>query len=73
MANGLPLFIDNTFATPALCRPIAHGADVDRCTRRPNSLEGTVVAIGGVIVENGTFPWDNGRFGAIVEPSRGVS
>ena len=66
--HGLPLFIDNTFATPALCRPIAHGADVI-VHSATKFIGGHGVAIGGVIVENGTFPWDNGRFGAIVEPS----
>ena len=67
-ANGLPLFIDNTFATPVLCRPIEHGADVVLHSAT-KFLGGHGAAIAGVIVENGTFPWDNGRFPAIVEPS----
>ena len=67
-ANGLPLFIDNTFATPVLCRPIEHGADVV-VHSATKFLGGHGAAIAGVIVENGTFPWGNGRFPAIVEPS----
>ncbi len=67
-AHGLPLVVDNTFATPALCRPIEHGADivVHSATK---FIGGHGVAIGGVIVESGTFPWDNGRFPQITEPS----
>lgn len=67
-SHGLPLFVDNTFATPALCRPIEHGADVV-VHSATKFMGGHGVAIAGVIVENGTFPWDNGRFPAIVEPS----
>jgi O-acetylhomoserine (thiol)-lyase len=67
-AHGLPLFIDNTFATPVLCRPIEHGADVV-VHSATKFMGGHGVAIAGVIVENGTFPWDNGRFPAIVNPS----
>ncbi len=67
-AHGLPLYIDNTFATPALCRPIEHGADVV-VHSATKFIGGHGAAIAGVIVENGTFPWDNGRFPAIVEPS----
>lgn len=66
--NGLPLMIDNTFATPALCRPIEHGADivVHSATK---FIGGHGVAIGGVIVESGRFPWNNGRFPIMTEPS----
>ncbi len=65
---GLPLVVDNTFASPALCRPIEHGADVVvHSATKFISGHGTVIA--GVIVESGQFPWDNGRFPAIVEPS----
>ena len=67
---GLPLVIDNTFATPYLCRPIAHGADlvVHSATKY---IGGHGTSIGGVLVESGTFPWDNGRFPGMTEPSRG--
>lgn len=67
-AHGVPLFMDNTFATPFLCRPIEHGADVV-VHSATKFMGGHGVAIAGVIVENGTFPWDNGRFSAIVDPS----
>ena len=66
--NDIPLMIDNTFATPALCRPIEHGADivVHSATK---FIGGHGVAIGGVLVESGRFPWDNGRFPIMTEPS----
>ncbi len=66
--HGLPLFVDSTFATPALCRPIEWGADVV-VHSATKFIGGHGVAIAGVIVESGTFPWDNGNFPAIVEPS----
>ena len=66
--NGVPLMIDNTFATPYLCRPIEHGADivVHSATK---FIGGHGAVIGGVIVESGRFPYDNGRFPSIVDPS----
>ncbi len=66
--HGLPLVVDNTFATPYLCRPIEHGADivVHSATK---FIGGHGVAIGGVIVESGNFPYDNGKFPILVEPS----
>jgi O-acetylhomoserine (thiol)-lyase len=68
--TGVPLVIDNTFATPALCRPLAHGADivVHSATK---FIGGHGTSIGGVIVESGRFPWDNGRFPGMTEPSPG--
>ena len=66
---GLPVVVDNTFASPALCRPIEYGVDVVvHSATKFIGGHGTVIA--GVIVESGQFPWDNGRFPAIVEPSR---
>ncbi len=67
-ANGIPLMVDNTFATPYLCRPIEHGADivVHSATK---FIGGHGTAIGGVIVESGRFPFDNGRFPLLTEPS----
>ncbi|MDE0137615.1 MAG: O-acetylhomoserine aminocarboxypropyltransferase/cysteine synthase [bacterium] len=65
---GLPLVVDNTFASPALCRPIEHGADVV-VHSATKFIGGHGTSIAGVIVESGVFPWDNGRFPAIVEPS----
>ncbi len=67
---GVPLVVDNTFATPYLCRPIEHGADivVHSATK---FINGHGTAIGGVLVESGRFPWDNGRFPLLSTPSPG--
>jgi O-acetylhomoserine (thiol)-lyase len=64
---GIPLIVDNTFASPALCRPFEHGADVivHSCTK---FIGGHGTSIGGVIVEKGGFPWDNGKFPEMTEP-----
>ncbi|GHU43252.1 O-acetylhomoserine aminocarboxypropyltransferase [Clostridia bacterium] len=59
--HGLPLVVDNTFATPYLLRPFAFGADVV-CYSATKYLSGHGVAIGGLVVENGKFDWLNGRF-----------
>lgn len=66
--HDVPLVIDNTFATPYLCRPIEWGADivVHSATK---FMGGHGVAIAGVIVESGRFPFDNGRFPVMTEPS----
>ncbi|AKU08971.1 O-acetylhomoserine aminocarboxypropyltransferase/cysteine synthase family protein [Haloferax gibbonsii] len=55
--NRVPLVVDNTFATPALCRPIEHGADIvwESTTKW---LHGSGTTVGGVVVDGGTFPWD---------------
>ena len=68
--NGVPLIVDNTFASPYLCRPFEHGADivVHSATK---FICGHGTSIGGVIVESGKFPWDNGKFPEMVEPSKG--
>jgi O-acetylhomoserine (thiol)-lyase len=68
--HKIPLMIDNTFATPYLCRPFEHGADliVHSATK---FIGGHGTSIGGVIVDGGTFPWDNGTFPEMVEPSPG--
>jgi O-acetylhomoserine (thiol)-lyase len=65
---GAPLMIDNTFATPYLCRPIEFGADivVHSATK---FIGGHGTSIGGVVVENGTFNWSNGRFPVVADPS----
>ena len=67
---GIPLIVDNTFATPWLCRPIDHGADivVHSATK---FICGHGTAMGGVVVESGKFPWDNGKFPMMTEPSKG--
>ena len=67
---GLPLIIDNTFPSPFLCRPIDFGADivVHSATK---FIGGHGTSIGGVIIESGKFPWDNGNFPGMTEPSKG--
>lgn len=67
-SHGVPLMIDNTFATPYLCRPIEWGADivVHSATK---FIGGHGVVIGGVIVESGRFHWANGKFPLMTEPS----
>ncbi len=69
-ASGVPLVVDNTLASPYLCRPFEHGADivVHSVTKY---LGGHGTTMGGVIVESGKFPWDNGKFPQMTEPSRG--
>ncbi|KRT65703.1 MAG: OAH/OAS sulfhydrylase, O-acetylhomoserine (thiol)-lyase [Candidatus Dadabacteria bacterium CSP1-2] len=66
---GIPLIVDNTFATPYLCRPFEFGADiiVHSATK---FICGHGTSIGGVIVESGKFPWDNGNFPVMMEPSK---
>ncbi|MBI4082800.1 MAG: O-acetylhomoserine aminocarboxypropyltransferase/cysteine synthase [Candidatus Lambdaproteobacteria bacterium] len=68
--HGLPLMIDNTFATPYLCRPFEHGTDivVHSATK---FIGGHGTSIGGVIVDSGKFPWANGKFPEFTEPSPG--
>ena len=66
--HELPLIVDNTFATPYLCRPIEWGADIV-IHSATKFLGGHGTSIGGVVVEAGTFNWSNGRFPAIAEPS----
>lgn len=67
-AHGIPLVVDNTFATPFLTRPFEHGADivVHSATK---FIGGHGTVIGGVVVESGRFPYDNGNFPLIAEPS----
>ena len=67
-AHGLPLLVDNTFATPYLLRPLEHGADivVHSATK---FIGGHGTAVGGVIVDGGRFDWSaSGRFGCLTEP-----
>lgn len=69
-AHGLPLIVDNTFPTPFLCRPMEWGADI--CVHSATKfIGGHGTSIGGVLVESGRFPWDNGRFPGMTEPSDG--
>ncbi len=67
-AHGVALVVDNTFATPYLCRPIEWGADivVHSATKY---IDGHGTSIGGVAVDSGAFDWSNGRFPSVAEPS----
>jgi O-acetylhomoserine (thiol)-lyase len=67
-AHQIPLIVDNTFATPYLCRPIEWGADivVHSATK---FIGGHGTSIGGVVVDSGEFNWSNGRFPVIADPS----
>jgi O-acetylhomoserine (thiol)-lyase len=69
-AHGLPLIVDNTVPSPFLCNPLKHGADivVHSATKY---LGGHGTTLGGVVVEGGKFPWDNGKFPGMTEPSPG--
>lgn len=67
-AAGLPLIVDNTFATPYLCRPIEHGADIVlHSATKYLCGHGTVVA--GVLIESGKFAWGRGKHPLLSEPS----
>ncbi len=68
---GVPLLINSTFTTPYLCRPLAHGADLvmHSCTKW---LGGHGVAIGGVVIDGGSFDWEaSGKFPTLTEPYAG--
>jgi O-acetylhomoserine (thiol)-lyase len=68
--RGLPLFVDNTFASPALCRPLEWGADVVvESATKFISGHGTVIA--GAIVESGRFDWGAGKHPLLSQPSPG--
>lgn len=66
-AHGIPLIVDNTFATPYLLRPIAYGANivVHSATK---FIGGHGTTMGGVIVDAGNFDWTNGKFPGLSEP-----
>lgn len=67
---GVPFIVDNTAASPYLCQPFRHGADivVHSATK---FLGGHGTTMGGVVVESGKFAWDNGKFPSMTEPSAG--
>ncbi|HYD66567.1 O-acetylhomoserine aminocarboxypropyltransferase [Azospirillum sp.] len=68
---GIPLLIDSTFATPYLCRPLEHGADLVMHSVT-KWIGGHGAAIGGVIVDGGTFDWEaSGKFPTLTEPYAG--
>ncbi|MDA0225063.1 MAG: O-acetylhomoserine aminocarboxypropyltransferase/cysteine synthase [Proteobacteria bacterium] len=67
---GIPLVVDNTVPSPYLCRPFDFGADivVHSATKY---MGGHGTTMGGIVVESGKFPWDNGKFPGMTEPSKG--
>ena len=66
-ANNLPLVVDATFATPYLCRPMEHGADIVLHSAT-KFIGGHGTSIGGVVSEAGRFDWSSGRFDRFTEP-----
>jgi len=67
---GVPLVIDNTFASPYLCQPIKFGADIV-IHSATKFIGGHGTTMGGVVVESGKFPWANGNYPMMTETSRG--
>ena len=65
--HGVPLIVDNTFATPILCKPFDFGADIV-IHSTSKYMDGHAVQVGGVIVDSGNFNWKNGNFPQLVEP-----
>jgi O-acetylhomoserine (thiol)-lyase len=69
--HGVPLMIDNTFATPYLCRPFEHGVDLVMHSAT-KFLGGHGVAIAGALVDSGQFDWEaSGKFPTLTEPYAG--
>ncbi|WP_191566809.1 O-acetylhomoserine aminocarboxypropyltransferase/cysteine synthase family protein [Metabacillus idriensis] len=64
---GIPLIIDNTFATPYLCRPIEHGADIV-IHSATKWLLGNGTTLGGIIVDGGKFDWNSEKFPGFISP-----
>jgi O-acetylhomoserine (thiol)-lyase len=69
-AHGVPLIVDNTVPSPLLCNPLALGADVV-VHSATKYLGGHGTTLAGVVVQGGKFPWDNGKFPGMTEPSAG--
>lgn len=65
--HDVPLMVDNTFATPVLCRPIEFGADIV-IHSTTKYMDGHATIVGGVVVDSGKFNWDNGKFPELTEP-----
>jgi len=63
----VPFIVDNTLATPILCRPFEHGADIV-IHSASKYIDGHATSVGGVVIDGGTFNWDNGKFPELVEP-----
>ncbi|MDD2585113.1 MAG: O-acetylhomoserine aminocarboxypropyltransferase/cysteine synthase [Syntrophomonadaceae bacterium] len=63
----VPLIVDNTFPTPYLCRPFEYGADIV-IHSATKYIDGHATSLGGVIVDGGSFNWDNGKYPELTEP-----
>jgi O-acetylhomoserine (thiol)-lyase len=66
-AHGVPVIVDNTFATPINCRPFEFGVDIITHSTT-KYMDGHAVQVGGVIVDSGNFNWNNGKFPELTEP-----
>lgn len=67
-SNGIPLIVDNTFATPMLCRPFEFGADIV-VHSTSKYLDGHACALGGMIIDSGNFDWEaSGKFPGLTTP-----
>ena len=64
---GLPLIVDDTFTTPYLCKPFDHGADII-CHSLTKWTGGHGTAIGGIVIDKGTFDWSTGKHPLFTEP-----
>ena len=65
--HGIPLIVDNTFATPILCKPFEFGADIV-VHSTSKYMDGHALQVGGVIIDSGRFDWTNGNFPEFTEP-----
>ncbi len=65
--QGVPFIVDNTLATPYLCRPIEYGANIITHSAT-KYIDGQATCVGGVVVDAGNFDWTNGKFPGLVEP-----
>ncbi len=65
----VPLIIDNTLATPYLCRPFEHGANIV-IHSATKYIDGHATSLGGVIIDGGNFNWNNGKFKELTEPDK---
>ena len=64
--HGIPLVVDNTFATPVLCRPFEYGADIV-VHSTTKYMDGHAQVVGGVVVDGGRFDWTNGKYPELCE------
>ena len=68
-AHNIPLIVDNTFATPILCKPIEYGADIV-VHSTSKYMDGHALQVGGVIIDGGKFDWKSGDFSGLTQPDK---